>query len=118
MADLFDYGGKTAAQLADEGIRTAIEHAGPEWNDRATEAFRQFALTHAEFLCEDVRVWAETKGLPHPPDKRAWGHIAREAVKNETVKVTGYAMTKVKPAHAGPRAVYRSNIFGGVTTYA
>lgn len=115
---------KTAAQLANEGIRQAIENAGPEWRAKATAAFRRFAETHAEFMCEDVRVAAQREGLPPPPDPRAWGHISREAAKKrehggeEIVTIVGYANTKVKPAHAGPRAVYRSNIFGGVTVYA
>lgn len=108
---------KSARQLADEGAQAAADHAEREtvdWKKRALKAFEDYARNNTEFLTEDVRVWAHQNGLPGAPDGRAWGHVSKQAVKERFVEVSGYRNTRIKPAHAGPRAVYRSLIMGGI----
>lgn len=109
---------KTPQQLAEEGARAAAEHADrvhQDWTDRAIAMFKVYAEHFTDFLAEDVRVFAHSNGLPPAPDPRAWGHVARKAVSPERlVAVSGYRNTRIPPAHAGPRAVYRSLIMGGI----
>lgn len=112
MNDLFN-----SRQEAIDGANRAADHAEavhPEWKDQAFAMFKRYANDHASFMAEDVRVWAQQQGLPHPPDPRAWGQVAKRATREGIASISGYALTKVPPAHAGPRAVYASRILGGV----
>lgn len=107
----------TARELAVEGMERAVDHADAveeDWSERAFKAFRRFAESNTMFMSEDVRVWAYQQGLTHPPDGRAWGSVAVRAQRERVIAVDHYANTKVKPAHATPRAVYRSLIMGGI----
>lgn len=108
---------KTAMELAMEGARRALDHANAveqNWGDLAFQFFKLYAQAHTLFQTEDVRVWSYKNGLPHAPDGRAWGAIALEAKRAKIIVCDSYANTKVKPAHAAPRAVWKSLIMGGV----
>lgn len=106
-----------ALLAAREGAQAAADHAEREteqWKDRALKAFKEYALNNTEFLTEDVRVWAHQNGLPAAPDPRAWGYVSRAAVNSRYVEISGYRNTRIPPAHAGPRAVYRSLVRDGI----
>lgn len=116
MTDLFSYEAppKTTQQLADEGMRVAGEHADavePDWQARAYACFERYARSHAEFMTEDVRTWAHEEGLPVPPDGRAWGAVTNRAARLKMVEVARYEKTKIPPAHATPRPVWRSLVY-------
>jgi hypothetical protein len=116
MTDLFSYN-PSAKQLADEGMRQAADHADaeePRWTDRAYEALENFARTHREFMTEDARTWAHQNGLPMPPDKRAWGAVTKRAQRANIVVIERYQSTRIPPAHASPRPVWGSRIYGGI----
>jgi hypothetical protein len=57
----------------------AADRAGFDWKLLALEAVRQHALKKRYFTTEQVR--GANPDLPEPPDKRAWGAIARLAKK-------------------------------------
>lgn len=102
-------------QMALDGMARAAEHADAVdegWSDRAYSALREYALKNDEFMTEDVRVWAHRNGLPTPPDGRAWGAVTLRAVKANLVVCDRYRKTRIPPAHATPRPVWRSRIFG------
>ncbi len=66
-----------------EGLRLAklsADKAGDEWKAAAYQAFIAYAKTHKYFTTEDVR--QSLKDAPQPQDLRAWGHIARAALRN------------------------------------
>lgn len=109
--------GKTARELAEEGAQRAVDHANAveeDWGDRAFKHFRAYALANTQFMTEDVRVHAYANGLPHAPDGRAWGAVTMRAKRERIVAVDHYANTRIKPAHATPRPVFRSLIMGGI----
>ncbi len=76
-----------AAQKADQ--------ASPGWLERAVALTALFASkqssSSAGWLLEDVRVFAEVQGLPHPPDKRAWGQVVRTLKKQRRIECVGYS---------------------------
>ena len=70
------------------------------WTVQASVLFVDYARDIAKgqpFLTEEVREWAEDGGLPSPPDRRAWGHIAK------AMKMAGHV------TNAGFRAARSSN---------
>ena len=71
-----------AATRRDDGIRRAVEHADsvePSWSDRAGAMLLQYAASREAWMAEDLREWAHARGLPSPPDGRAWGVVVRRA---------------------------------------
>lgn len=108
--DLFTY---SARELAEDGMIRAVEHADrvePEWSERASSLLRDYAQFNPEFMTESLRVWAHRMGLPLPPDPRAWGAVVNKAVRDGLIVRDRYEMTKIPPAHATPRPVWRSCI--------
>lgn len=104
----------TAQQLAEEGMSRAVDHADeiePGWSQRAYGMLESYALNHFEFMTEEVRVWAHGEGLPTPPDGRAWGAVTLRAVKAGVIAWERYQKTRSPPAHATPRAVWKSQTF-------
>jgi hypothetical protein len=110
--DLFAYA--DTKKLAEAGMQEAVEHADrviESWSDLAMQELSVFAQVNAEFMAEDLRVWAHDKGLPKPPDPRAWGAVVNRAVKRGIIVRDRFELTKVPPAHATPRPVWRSLIY-------
>ena len=102
--------GPSAADLAMQGMNQAAEHADaeiPGWTHQAFDMLKLFAARHFEFMGEDVRKWAHDEGFPQPPDRRAWGHVIQRGVRDGV----GYRKTRIPPAHATPRAIWRSRIW-------
>ena len=109
-------GQKSTRQMAEEGMNQAVEHAdevSPGWSNAAFERFKEYARSHREFMTEDARVWAHEQGLELPPTARAWGSVTVRAKKEGLIAVLRYENTKVPPAHAAPRPVWGSLIYGG-----
>lgn len=104
----------TAQELADDGMNRAVDHADAlegGWSERAYSMLLDYAAQHFEFMTEDVRVWAHEQSLPMPPDGRAWGAVTLRAAKAKMIVVDRYRKTRIPPAHATPRPVWRSQIF-------
>jgi hypothetical protein len=114
MPDLFDFMQPSAADLATIGMQRAVDHADQVeggWSELAYAMLEQYAFSHCEFMTEDVRVWAHENGLAVPPDKRAWGAVTLRAVREKLVVCDRYRKTRIPPAHATPRPVWRSQIW-------
>lgn len=94
--DMFAQSYTDAELRRDTGINAAIEHADreiAEWSDRAVEFVRLFARAAVgvgEFLAENARHFAHARGLPDPPDGRAWGAVMRRARRAGYIKNVGY----------------------------
>ncbi len=107
----------TARDLAEEGMNRAVEHADaeePGWSERAYRLLFAYAEAHPLFATEDARTWAHNEGgLPLPPDGRAWGAVTNRAVRAGLIVRDHYRPTRIPPAHASPRPVWRSRIYCG-----
>lgn len=79
----------------DDGIQRAGDHAGNEWKDRARGYVLEFLAGNPEpFLAEDLREFAEVRGLFAPPDGRAWGAVIQSAARDGLIRKVGYAPAK------------------------
>ncbi len=80
--------GHAAAKLAAE--RADREKA--EWISKAYAAFVQYArqVYPATFITKDAREFAEGQlGVPPPPERRSWGHIALRAKAAREIAAVG-----------------------------
>lgn len=100
------------AKARDDGIQRAHDHAeedSPGWSDVALAFLRGHAMKHEHFLTEDVIEAGKTWGLLEPPDRRAWGHVVRKAVREGIIERDGYAPAKT--SHFSPKPRWKSRIF-------
>lgn len=95
--------GKTLGQL---GAQAAAEHAGFSWQEEAYKAFCFYGKNNKRFMTEDVRVYAESHGLPPPPDSRAWGGIVIKVKAEGLIRHLTYAPNKMANCHASPKSVW------------
>ena len=76
----------------DDGIERAGDHAGERWKRLARGFLLEFLSSHRErFLAENVREFAEIRGLEAPPDGRAWGAVIQSAARERLIRKVGYA---------------------------
>jgi hypothetical protein len=104
----------TAADLAVEGMTRALVHADAVtecWSDQAYRLLEQYAVSHYEFMTEDVRNWAHRLGLPKAPSARAWGAVALRACRQSIIVSAGYRKTQNPLAHSTPATLWRSQIY-------
>lgn len=102
-----------ARELRDEGMQRAVDHADrvePNWSNVAEGWVRIYAMDHLEFMCEEVRRFAESKGISKPPDKRAWGAVMMRCAKLGIVEKVGLGYAKDPKVHMNPASVWRSRI--------
>lgn len=97
--------------LAERGMQAAVENANRssrDWSLRAAALFTIFVKKQGAepFMTEDVRDWAESVGLPSPPDRRAWGAVATAARREGLVRSLGYAPQKSRNAHRAPKTLW------------
>lgn len=108
-----------AAQIRDAAIDLAVEHADAvewSWGARAynllLEAIRlrqKLGRGDVPFMGEDVRRWAEgVRGLPEPPDPRAWGAVLQKACRAKLIERAGFGESKNPQAHLRPTALWRA----------
>jgi hypothetical protein len=90
-------GRRNTGELMNKGLETghamaelAADRAGFDWKLLALEAVRQHALKKRYFTTEQVR--GANPDLPEPPDKRAWGAIARLAKKEGQIRAETRSM--------------------------
>jgi hypothetical protein len=94
--------------LTDEGIKRAIDHAGKPWANKALNYLDNFLKFNygTTFMIEDVSEWSYGQGLTKPPHERAWGAIARAAIKKGFIKRVGIGQVKRPKAHKANASVY------------
>lgn len=98
----------TGLQIGHAMAKIAADHAGDEWKEAAYACFKEFARMNYEFTTEQVR--EASMHLPPPPDKRAWGFIARKALKENIVTSAGPVRAESKTVHGMYVTLWRSNI--------
>lgn len=99
---------KQAGQI---GAMHAAMHADKEeaaWSVKASILFVDYARDIAKgkpFLTETARAWAESQGLPPPPDNRAWGFVAKAMREAGHIVFDGYAPAKT--SNGSPKTQWR-----------
>lgn len=104
---------KTAREARDEGMAIATAHAErehPTWTDKAVEWVRIYAMDHYEFMCEAVRVHAESFTFALPPDKRSWGTVMQKAAVKGYVEKVGLSYATDPKVHQNPAGLWRSRL--------
>lgn len=96
-------------QIGHAMAEAAADNAGENWKHMAYNAFVKHAKNHEFFVTEDVR--NDNSDIPPPPDKRAWGHIALIARREEIVSSHSLVRSKSRICHGRILTLWRSNIF-------
>jgi len=93
------------------GISVAVLNADNHiagWSDEAYRFMLAFLNTNNHpFVAEEVRADAEEKGLPNPPDSRAWGAVILRVKKEGFIEFAGYQRTTGKSSHRRPATMWR-----------
>ena len=96
--------------LGHASAEIAAAHAGSEWIRIALEAFLNFAKMRHSFTTEQVR--EAFPDLPLPPDKRAWGQVARLAKSEGIVESIGWVRANSPSVHGMVVTLWRSKVYG------
>ena len=99
----------SGAQLRDEGINKAVQHANAThqyWSELAYLFLLVVLKEHkGEFMPEDVRA-ASVGRVPEPPSKRAWGGVIVRAKKDGRIVSKGFRNVTNSKAHCTPATVW------------
>jgi hypothetical protein len=93
----------TGTELRDAGMTQAVEHANDAsegWSARALRYVEIFARRRIEFRAEQVREYAEQKGLESPPSKRAWGAVISKAARRKLIHKVRFEPCENPKAHS------------------
>jgi hypothetical protein len=99
-------------ELGHAMAEVAVANAGDDWRLLALEATRQHALRKRHFTIEDVR--KANPDFPEPPDKRAWGGIARLAKKEGYIQPDSWVRAESLTVHGMVVTLWESKIYRGV----
>lgn len=107
---------RSAAEiLRDEGITRAVDHADAvheQWSDRAFAMLIDYidliGGSGNEFTSEMVRFYADSQGLPRPPDQRAWGAVMVRAARSGVCKKIGWATATDPRVHFNPVTLWEA----------
>lgn len=106
-----------AMERAEQGIESSAEHANKvesEWTGQALGMLCAIGAEMPDFTVEEVREIAEARGLPDPPDKRAWGAVTRRALHKKRMVPTG-DRRRAKTSNGSKKDVYRLVRLSGAT---
>ena len=97
-------------KLRDAGASQALNNAGKEWHDRATQLALEFFASagYSGALFEDVREYAQRKGLALPPSPNAWGAVCLAMSKRNLITKTGQLRaSRATKSHSRAQPVWR-----------
>jgi hypothetical protein len=89
----------------------AADNAGEAWKAEAYAAFRRHAIHNLIFTTEDVR--RANEDMPRPPDTRAWGAIARRAIRDNIIEFFTLMHSTNRSTHGRLITKWRSTIYRG-----
>jgi len=100
---------KSARDRGHRGARQAASRASKidaGWRSEALAAVREHARRYPSFLSEHVRVH-----IPDGADRRALGHIVKEAERLGWIKADGFA--PAASSNGSPKTAWKSLIYTG-----
>jgi hypothetical protein len=84
------------------------EHLNSGWHSDALQHLTEFLeINPGSFMAENVRAWADRRGLPAPPSLRAWGAVIMKASKMKMIEFVGYEKTTSAKSNGTPASVWR-----------
>lgn len=89
----------SAIEAGYQAAEIAANNAGGEWKENAAALFEEYARLGVPFHAREARFYAESKGLPAPPDKRSWGYITTAAARRGLIKKVGFAPLTTPESH-------------------
>lgn len=94
----------------DAGMASSAEHAeqdAPGWGERAMDLLRGwvYGAPNHPFTIEEFRMAVTAYGFPQPPDLRAYGSLARRAIREKLIEPVGYA--PAVSSNLSPKRTYR-----------
>lgn len=104
---------KRAKARRDRGIERAIVHAEdvkPGWGERSYTELAAFLAQHEPsrtFMGEDVRFFADERGLDQPPHLRSWGAVLTRAARAGLIVKVGCGNVSDASSHRGAASVWR-----------
>jgi hypothetical protein len=103
LFNAFRRGHEAAEAAADRADRDS-----DGWTEQAEVLFARFAKEAAKpFLTEEARRFAESCGLPKPPDGRAWGHVAKKCQRTGVIVPAGFRAAK--SSNGSPKILWAAN---------
>jgi hypothetical protein len=84
---------QTGFQLVEQGMSRALAHVeaiDDGWGERAYQFVRGFAALRTQFRTEEVRSYAEQRGLSSPSAARAWDGIIEKAARAGIIERIGF----------------------------
>lgn len=100
-------GEQAARKRRDKGITTSILHAdrqARDWPERTFALLLMYAGTEEDpWTVEQFREWAKKRGLPDPPDLRAFGGVVFRAKRLGMIRRVGVAPTVSSNLSLKPR---------------
>lgn len=97
--------GRALAQDAMQRAEDRAEGDDPGWKERAYALLQEYPADR--FMAEDVRRFAEARGLSPPEEPRAWGGIIQRASSAGLIEKDGYDESRNAQAHCRPTQVWR-----------
>lgn len=89
------------------GLVMVAESSGEAWRLRAIACVREFiSRVRGPFLAEDVREYAQERGLAEPPDARAWGVVMQRAQRERLVQA--YAYAPARSSNGSPKVLWKA----------
>ena len=82
-------------------MRTRSSRPGPNAPPGLAEQFVLGKTRDDRFQATEIRAFAESCGLPAPPDARAWGHIVRRLKKKGAIIEVGRSRSLDPKQHNG-----------------
>lgn len=99
----------------DDGMARAEAHAPLGWPEQAFRVLRAFALEHEWMHVDAYWAWAESHGLPEPPNGRALGPVIKRAAKAGVIERTPISAPSVR-SNLSHKPVWRSLVYRGQRT--
>ena len=101
--------GETLKQQGMERSITSADNKIEDWSVSAFNFLMAFlAESEGEFMAEDVREYAKSRGLEDPPSKRAWGSIIIKAKKQGLIGFVRLSQVSNPKAHRANASVWTS----------
>jgi hypothetical protein len=91
----------------DTGMQSSAAHAErvtPGWGEQAREIVKTIPRD-CHFTMERAREWCYARGLPVPPEQRAWGAVTTKLLRDGDIEAHGWA--PAASSHGSPKRTYR-----------
>jgi hypothetical protein len=100
--------------LRDEGIERAAAHAekvSEGWRELAAVLLHEYARVTPKFTAEQASAYAFSRGLPKPPDGRAYGSVIARGRRANLIVLDGYEKSPNPKHHRDTATRWKSKVY-------